>query len=247
VAGKVSKVNIGITGDASGLAKATDVAAARLRGLRAEADKTRKQMQNFKGTANQTAESLAKFGVGPRGLQGIAAIAGLASMGRQGAALGSIGIMLATATTGLAVVNQAIEQIPEQRRKALEALKQRQRIGGKPLSEFGLTERLARGAAGIAPPTVAEQLGMFGGFNAAFAAQNTPKSRTLRFIAGEAPGMAGAFLGTTAGGGGFAEARRNMLETGFGSSNMLMITPRLMQIYDDADKATYGLLRMLTR
>lgn len=247
MANKVSKVNIGITGDASGLAKATDQAAAKLRGLRAEAEKTRKRMGEFKGTANQTAESLAKFGVGGRGLQGIAAVAGIASLGKEGAALGAVGAMLAALTTSLSQVTNAVQEIPDRRKAAIEALKQSKRIGARPLSEFKLTPALAEGMARQRVPTAGDQLGMFEAFRQAIAAQDTAKVRTIQRLAVTGPAMAGTFLGTTTGGGGFAAARRNALEVGFGTSNMMFLAPTLLQIYDDADRATAGVLRMLSR
>ena len=90
---KVSKVNVSITGDSKGLTKATDEAAANMRRLRAEKEQTAKKLGQFKQETNQVAESIAKLGFAPRGLQAIGALGFMGSLGTAGlryAALGGI-------------------------------------------------------------------------------------------------------------------------------------------------------------
>jgi len=100
---KVSKVNVAITGDSSGLQRAGDQAQATMRRIRAQADATGRSLGGFRGQANQVAESLTKLGVGGRALQGLGAVAGLGQLG-IGAAMGG-GAGLAFGGLALAAVS----------------------------------------------------------------------------------------------------------------------------------------------
>lgn len=92
---KVSKVNVAITGDSTGLAQATDKAAANLRRLRAEGEATKKKLAEMKGTTNQAAEALSKLGVSNKGLGAVGGLLGLGSLGGAGMALAGVGAVVA--------------------------------------------------------------------------------------------------------------------------------------------------------
>ena len=102
---KVSKVNVAITGDSSGLQKAGDQAQATMRRIRAQADATGRSLGGFRGQANQVAESLTKLGVGGRALQGLGAVAGLGQLGIGAATGGPAGVAFAGLAAAAISVN----------------------------------------------------------------------------------------------------------------------------------------------
>lgn len=115
---KVSKVNVAITGDSSGLQKAGDQAQATMRRIRAQADATGRSLGGFRGQANQVAESLTKLGVGGRALQGLGAIAGLGQLGIGAAVGGPAGIALGGIALATVSVNALADSYAQLRTDA---------------------------------------------------------------------------------------------------------------------------------
>ena len=178
---KVSRVNIAITGDSKGLAQATDAATRELRRLEAASERSRARLQAMRGTTNQAAEGLAKLGVQSRALQGVGGLMALGGLGGAGLALGGIG----AAAAGAAAVVAGIQDAPNQRRRALDALRQ-SRADGVDIRTLGFTrttaETIARGRQDV---SVAEQLGVSEAFSQGLA---TGGGRSMaEFIINELP------------------------------------------------------------
>ena len=199
---KVSKVNIAITGDSSGLAKASDDAVKNLRRVSAQTEKTQKSFSDFKGKANQAADSLAKFGIKGSGLGLLGGASGLLSMGMGGLALGAGGLAL---SAGYALTKEllgAIAAIPAERKAAIDALHQQQIIGGKSLGELGFTRRIAEGLAMQPAPTAATGMGFSRGLALGFGSENTASGRLANRAVNQLPGAFGIAAGTVLAGGG---------------------------------------------
>lgn len=217
---KVNRVNIAITGDSKGLAAATDSATRELRRLQAQSERTQKRIAGMRGGVNQAAESLAKLGVQSRvlgGAGGILGLAGMAAMGPGGLALaaGGVGIAALGALGGAAA--SSIAGIPEQRRRAQQALEATRMDQRRRIEEFGLTQRLAEGLAMGSPTTgVASGLGLLGGFGAGLGAANTSGGRVLETLLSQTGGALGTYAGQRAGGVGETSAARAAMETVFG-------------------------------
>lgn len=146
---KVSKVNVAITGDSSGLAKATDQAQARLRRLRAENERMRKGFAQTRSTVMLAGEAVAKFGVANRALGMAGGALGLASLGPAGIGLGVGGAAIGALTGGIGMMVEALQGLPGERQKAIQALEQLDLADAKPLSQFGLTQRSAEALAAL--------------------------------------------------------------------------------------------------
>lgn len=155
---KVSRVNVAITGDARGLASATDQATRDLRRLEIAAERTKQRLNTMRGTTNQTAESLGKLGVQSRALGAVSGVLGLGALGGAGLALGAAGL---AATAGIAAggaIIQGVQDAPSQRQRALEALRKSKETGVD-IRTLGFSQQVAeRLAQGRVQPTVAEQL-----------------------------------------------------------------------------------------
>lgn len=146
---KVSKVNVAITGDSSGLAKATDQAQARLRRLRAENERMRKGFAQTRSTVMQAGEAVAKFGVANRALGMAGGALGLASLGPVGIGLGLGGAAIGLATAGAGSYMSALAGLPAERQKAIDALAQLDLANARSLASYGLTNRSARALAAL--------------------------------------------------------------------------------------------------
>jgi hypothetical protein len=194
---KISKINIAITGDAKGLAAATDAATRDLRRLNAASAATSKRLVDMKGRTNQVSESLGKLGVQSRGLNFASGILGLSSMGGAGLAMGVAGLGAVAAGAAVGVGVSAVQGIPELRRRAREALEETRMDGRKRIEEFGLTRRLAEGlAANGAGPSVSQQLGFMGGLSAGMGSVQGSAGANLANLAIQSgPGALGIFAG----------------------------------------------------
>lgn len=216
---KVSKVNIAITGDSSGLAKASDDAVRNLRRVSAQSEKTQKTFSDFKSKANQAGEALAKFGVKGSGLGLLGGASGLMSMGMGGLALGAGGLAL---SAGYAITKEllaAIEAIPSERKAALDALHQQELIGGKSLSELGFTRRIAEGLAMQPSPTAATGMGLSRGFALGFGSENSAAGRLANRAVNDLPGGLGIMAGTVMAGGGVDAGARKGAEAILGDTS----------------------------
>lgn len=215
---KINRVNIAITGDSKGLAAATDSATRELRRLQSQADRTRDRLRAMRGTTQQTAEALGRFGLQSRGLGMASGALGLASMGPGGIALGAAGAATAGITMAMSALANAVQQIPAERRAAVDALKAVDRDQRRSLAEFGFTRELAAAAArrGAGPVSAAEGLGFQGGVARGMAGTSTSQSRVLQSLVNEVPGAIGVQLGTLLGGGGskLAQERANAMIAG---------------------------------
>lgn len=138
---KISKLNVAITGDSSGLARATDTATANLRRLRMEQERTQRQIGAMRGTVNQTAEALAKFGASSRILQIGGGALALGGMGAGGMALGGVGLAFAAVTAAGTAIGDAIDGMDAERRRANDVLKQIKRGQLDSAAEGGFTQR----------------------------------------------------------------------------------------------------------
>ncbi len=194
---KISKINIAITGDAKGLAAATDAATRDLRRLNAASAATSKRLVDMKGRTNQVSESLGKLGVQSRGLNFASGILGLSSMGGAGLAMGVAGLGAVAAGAAVGVGVSAVQGIPELRKRAREALEETRMDGRKRIEEFGLTRRLAEGlAANGAGPSVSQQLGFMGGLSAGMGSVQGSAGANLANLAIQSgPGALGIFAG----------------------------------------------------
>lgn len=215
---KVSRVNIAITGDSKGLAAATDAATKELRRLQVATERTQKRIGAMRGTTNQAAESLAKFGVQSRALGAAGGALGLLGLGPAGIALGAAGLGIGAAAAGV----QAIAGITEQRRQASSALEAIRMDRRRRIEEFGLTTRLAEGLQGTQTTGVAGQLGLMGGFGAGLGAA-TRQGAVLETILSQGPGALGVFYGQRIGGATETQAGQAALETIFGEGSTGMV------------------------
>lgn len=211
---KLNRVNIAITGDSKGLVAATDSATKELRRLQAQAERTQNRLKNMRGQTQQVAESLSKFGLQSRGLGMASGALGLAAMGPGGVALGAAGAASAGLTMAMSALASAVQQVPAERRAAVEALKKVDQDQRRSLSQFGFTRELAQSIAarGAGPISAAEGLGFQGGLARGIAGTNTSQSRVMQFIANELPGAVGVQLGTLAAGGGSELANQRMAD-----------------------------------
>lgn len=191
---KVSKVNVAITGDSSGLAKATDQATARLRRLRAENERMRKGFAQTRGTVMQTGEAIAKFGVSNRFLGMAGGALGLASLGPAGIALGAGGAAIGALTGGVAMLTEALQGLPAERQKAIQAIEQLQSARARPLSEFGLTQTSARALAALPAPGAGANTTFMQGMTRGIAVAGGGTGQ-MAAIAQAGPGFLGAGLG----------------------------------------------------
>lgn len=192
---KVSKVNVSITGDSSGLAKATDQATANMRRLRAEGEATRKRLGEMKSSANQTAEAIAKLGVNARGLQAVGGIMGLGSMGVAGLKFAALGATLG-AVTAVASAYQDLATEAEAARKAQEAVAR-----GESWRKYGFTPEGGMALAARPPEPAAIGFGRGISQTLAIVEGDTGKRGNLQNIAEYAPGAIGSILGGLAAGG----------------------------------------------
>lgn len=229
---KVSKLNIAITGDSKGFTRATEQAAKSMNKLKKDAAATKINVGQMKGTFNQTAEALAKFGVQGRSLQMLGGITGIASMGPMGAALAGAGVALAGITAAVGSTVRMVEAIPDQRKKAIEALKQNRRDDRVGFEKFGLTRDLAEGAAGQRAPTAATGLGFQGGLNTGFASQNTPQTRLSSLLLNELPGTLGIGVGMSLGGATPKQQDKSMFEALMGESTGTQVG-NAISLYND--------------
>lgn len=206
---KISKVNIAITGDSKGLTAATDAASKELRRLEANAARTTKQVGAMRSNVNQSAEALAKLGAQSRALQGIGGVLGIAQLGGAGLAIGGAGLGLAAAGAGVAAILQAVGEMPNLQKRAVQALEAVQLDQRRRIEEFGLSQLLAQNiAAGAAPvPSAAPALGMGGGFGAGFAGSGGAFANRANLTYNYRLPAFATYLGTLAGGGGFARAQ----------------------------------------
>jgi hypothetical protein len=206
---KISKVNIAITGDSKGLTAATDAASKELRRLEANAARTTKQVGAMRSNVNQSAEALAKLGAQSKALQGVGGVLGLAQLGGAGIALGAAGLGLAAAGTGVAAIMQAIQEMPNLQKRAVQALEAVQLDQRRRIEEFGLSQLLAQNIAQQAPstPSAAPTLGIGGGFGAGFAGSGGGFATGANLFRNYRLPALATYLGTLAGGGGFQRAQ----------------------------------------
>jgi hypothetical protein len=216
---KQSKVNISITGDSKGFGKAADDATKRMRQLRAETERTKKKLGEIKSSANQAAEGLAKFGAGNRGLQMLGGAAGLTALGPAGLGLAAGGLAFTAASAGIQTVLEAIRSLPDERKKAVEALKQVARDDRNTFAQFGLTPQIAKALAeGRKQPVAAGGMGFQRGFTLGMGSQNSAQMRLLSTLVNEVPGAMGIIAGARVGGAPMAEAQRIAAPSVFGET-----------------------------
>jgi len=202
---KVSKINIAITGDSKGLARATDAATRELRRLEAQTERTTKRLGASRQTVNQAAEAMAKLGVQSRAIGGIGGAIGLAQVAVSGGPLG-VGVIAGAAAVGgtaaLIAAGQQVADISQRARKAIEdvSLDARKRI-----EEQGFSMQLAQAIAaqGGGFKTAGQNLGMIDSLFAGLAA--TRGGLALSQMSAAAAG-ASTYAGVIAGGGGTAAA-----------------------------------------
>lgn len=218
---KVSKVNVAITGDSSGLAKATDQATARLRRLRAENERMRKGFAQTRGTVMQAGEAVAKFGVANRALGIAGGALGLASLGGAGIGLGIAGAGIGALTSGAGAYLGALRDLPGQRQRAMDALAQQDLAGAKSLASFGFTSSSAQAFANLpeAGPGagMSFQQGMMSGI--VLAGGGTGRLATAAQVG---PAAAGAAVGALTQGGGMQGAVNAIGQT-IGAADMMRL------------------------
>ena len=137
-------------------------------------------------------------------------------MGAMGAALGGAGIAIAGATAAVSSVVDMVQAIPDQRKKAIEAIKQNKRDDRIGFEKFGLTRQLAEGAANQPAPTATTGMGIMGGLAAGFASQNSPQTRLLSMLVNDLPGALGINAGMRIGGATEEEGNRESSRAMFG-------------------------------
>lgn len=175
---KVSKVNVAITGDSSGLQRAGDQAQATMRRLRAQADATGKSLGGFKGQANQLAEGLTKLGVGGRALQGVGALAGLGQLGLGAATMGTAGLAFGGIALAAVSVNALADSYAALRKDASEAA-EAMRSGVRTAEEWrakGFTQEGGLALAGYAQRMGPAPLGFSRAFTQTEAIRGGPSS-----------------------------------------------------------------------
>ena len=197
---KVSKLNIAITGDSKGFTRATEQAAKSMKKLTTDASNTKVTFGQMKGTFNQTAEALGKFGVQSRALQMLGGAAGIASMGPMGMAMAGAALTVQAASTSIGKAVDMVEGIPNQRKNALEAIKQNKRDDRVGFEKVGLTRALAEGIASRPAPAATTGMSMAAGMQTGYASQNTAQSRLLNMLVNELPGALGVSIGARVGG-----------------------------------------------
>jgi len=187
---KVSRVNVAITGDARGLATATDQATRDLRRLEIAAERSKQRLNSMRGTTNQTAESLAKLGVQSRALGAVSGVLGLGALGGAGLALGAAGVGAMAA----GAVISGIQDAPNQRMRALDALR-RSRSEGVDITSLGFSQSVAEQiASGRQRASVAEQIGVGEAFSQGLATGGG--TSTAEFMINQLPKQIGMFLGS---------------------------------------------------
>jgi hypothetical protein len=231
---KLNRVNIAITGDSKGLVAATDSATKELRRLQAQAERTQNRLKGMHSQTQKAAESLGKFGLQSRGLGMASGALGLASMGPAGLALGAAGAASAGLTMAMSALASAVQQVPAERRAAVEALKRVDQDQRRSLAQFGFTRELAQSAAarGAGPLSAAEGVGLRTGMARGIAGTNTSQSRMLQFAMNEMPGAIGVGLGTLAAGGGSdlaAQRTADMLTEGKDMGSQFQRVTDIMQ------------------
>lgn len=196
---KISKLNVSITGDSTGLSAATDRASSSLRKFRMEQERTEKQLGAMRSRVNMTAEALSKFGIANRGIAMGGGALALASMGGTGLALGGIGAAMAGITAGIAAVGAAVDGMADERKRAVEAMKIINRAPFRRAEEFGFSRRALENLAGLgAGAPILGARGFTGGMQLGMAegpsrfveqmAQFTPMTGTGRGILGQTVG-----------------------------------------------------------
>ena len=219
MAKKVDRINVSYTGSAAGLSAASDQASKKLRAVQAQAERTKKRLSEIKQSANQAAEGLAKFGIGGGAAGMLGGAAGLAAMGPAGLALAGGGVAFAAASAGVRTVLEAVRSLPDERKKAVEALKLVARDDRNTFAQFGFTEELARRLAeSQKAPVAAGGMGFQRGFTLGFGGQNTPQQRLLSTLVNEAPGALGIVAGSVAGGASVQEGQRLAAPAVFGDT-----------------------------
>jgi len=204
---KVSKINIAITGDSKGLARATDAATRELRRLEAQSEKTNKRLGAQKQTVNQAAEAMAKLGLQSKAVSGLGGALGLAQVATSGGALGLGAIAAAAVVGGTAAVVSAGQNIADITARAAKAIEDVRLDARKRIEEQGFSMQLAQAIAARGGPfkTAGQQLGIWDSFFAGLA--TTKGGQALSTIsAGTAAGATA--LGVMVGGGGSEEAVR---------------------------------------
>ncbi len=199
---KISKVNVAITGDSSGLQKAGDQAQAKMRQIRAQADATGRALGGMRGQANQLAESLTKLGVGGRALQGLGAVAGLGQIGLGAATMGGAGLAFAGVAAAAVSVNALADSYAQLRADA-KAADQAMKSGAQTAEQWrklGFTREGGMALAAIGARQGAEPIGFGRAFTQAQALAGTDRS-ALQNVFEYGPGGIGSVLGTLLAGG----------------------------------------------
>jgi hypothetical protein len=194
---KISKVNVAITGDSSGLQKAGDQAQAKMRAIRAQADATGRSLGGMRGQANQLAESLTKLGVGGRALQGVGAIAGLGQLGIGAAMMGPTGIAFAGVAAAAVSVNALADSYAQLRADA-KAADQAMKSGAQTAEQWrklGFTREGGTALAAYSRQMGAEPIGFGRAFTQAQALAGGGRSNLQNFFE-YGPGALGSVLGT---------------------------------------------------
>lgn len=165
---KISNINIGITGDSSGLVSAADKATNSIRKVAQETEKTKKAIGDFRKQTEQVGGSLSKLGVaGGGGLDALAGITGLAGLGGMGLATAGIGLAVA----GITKMKEGLDGVQAQAEAARKALDE-VAAGKGPIERFGFTTEGARALAAI-PQQTAPTFGSAFGSMFALGSQQT--------------------------------------------------------------------------
>lgn len=194
---KISKVNVAITGDSSGLQKAGDQAQAKMRAIRAQADATGRALGGMRGQSNQLAESLTKLGVGGRALQGLGAVAGIGQIGLGAATMGPAGLAFAGVAAAAISVNalaDSYSQLREDAKAADQAMKSGA-ITAEQWRKFGFTREGGTALAAYSRQMGPEPIGFARGFTQAQAISGEEMSG-IQALFEYGPGAFGAALGT---------------------------------------------------